>query len=135
MSGETRISIFEVVGSPLCVASGDGQKVYDRVSTALEKDMKVAISFRNVTTLTSAFLNAAIGQLYETYSEEQIRALLKVEDMEQDDLALLKRVVDNAKLYFKNRKRFDKVVEETQGNEDDESQTDTSKATQLYFKG
>ena len=129
-----RISIFEVVGSPLCVASSDGQKVYERVSTALEKDMNVVISFRNVTTLTSAFLNAAIGQLYGTFSEEQIRDILMVEDMEQDDLALLKRVVDNAKLYFKDRKRFDKVVEETQGNEDDESQSDTTGATQLHIE-
>ena len=57
----------------------------------------------------------------------------KVEDMEQDYLALLKLVVDNAKLYFKNPKRFDKVVEEIQGNED-ESQSDTSGATQLYIE-
>ena len=121
MSGDIRISIFEVVGSSLCVASGDGQKVYERLSAALEKNRGVILSFHNVTTLTSAFLNAAIGQLYGTFSEEQIRAQLKVEDMEQDDLALLKRVVDNAKLYFKDPKRFDKVVEETQENGDDES--------------
>ena len=135
MLAAIRISIFEVVGSPLCVASGDGQKVYDRLNAALEVDRGVALSFHNVTTLTSAFLNAAIGQLYGTFSEEQIRAQLKVEDMEQDDLALLKRVVDNAKLYFKNPERFDKVVEETQENGDDESQSNTGGATQLYFKG
>ena len=135
MSEAIRISIFEVVGSPLCVASSDGQKVYDRLSTALEKDRRVALSFRHVTTLTSAFLNASIGQLYGTFSEEKIRDLLTVENMEQDDLALLKRVVDNAKLYFKNPERFDKMVEEIQENGDDESQNDSSGATQLYFKG
>ena len=135
MSEDIRISVFGIVGSPLCVASSDGQKVYERLNAALETDREVVLLFHNVTTLTSAFLNAAIGQLYGTFSEEQIRAQLKVEDMEQDDLALLKRVVDNAKLYFKDPKRFDKVVEETQGNGDDESQSDTGGATQLYFKG
>ena len=135
MSEEIRISIFEVVGSPLCVASGDGQKVYDRLEAALKANRIVALSFYNVTTLTSAFLNAAIGQLYGTFSEAQIRAQLKVEDMEQDDLALLKRVVDNAKLYFKDRKRFDKVVEETQENGDDESQSNSGEPIQLQFKG
>ncbi|MDE0012651.1 MAG: STAS-like domain-containing protein [Candidatus Poribacteria bacterium] len=134
MSEEIKISIFEVVGSPLCVASSDGQKVYERLNTAIETEREVVLSFHNVTTLTSAFLNAAIGQLYGTFSEEQIRDQLKVEDMNQDDLALLKRVVDNAKLYFKYPKEFDKVVEESQGNEDDESQNDTGGATQLYFK-
>lgn len=135
MSEDIKISVFGVVGSPLCVASDDGQKVYERLNTALEASRSVELSFHNVTTLTSAFLNAAIGQLYRSFSKEQIRDLLKVTDMEQDDLALLKSVVDNAKLYFKDPKRFDKVVEETQGNEDDESQGDTSRATQLYFKG
>ncbi|MDE0466356.1 MAG: STAS-like domain-containing protein [Candidatus Poribacteria bacterium] len=101
-----RISLFEVVGSPLCVASDDGQKVYKRLATALKTDRDVSLSFHNITALTAAFLNAAIGQLYGTFSEEKIRSHLKVEDAEQDDLALLKRVVDNAKLYFKDPKRY-----------------------------
>lgn len=107
------IAVFEVVGSPLCVASGDGQKVYHRLAVILEEDRRAALSFRNVTTLTAAFLNAAIGQLYGTFSEEQIHSMLTVEDMEPDDLALLKRVVDTAKMYFKDPQRFDQVVRET----------------------
>jgi len=35
MQSEVTISLFGVVGSPLCVASGDGQKVYKRLSAAL----------------------------------------------------------------------------------------------------
>ena len=120
MSEDIGIFIFEVVGSPLCVASNDGQKVYDRIAAALKADRSITLSFHNVTTLTSAFLNSAIGQLYEAFSEEQIRSRLKVEDMEQDDLALLKRVVDNAKLYFKDPQRFDQIVQETLEDEDDD---------------
>lgn len=113
MSEEIRISMFEVVGSPLCVASDDGQKVYERVNTALEAERDVVVSFKNVSTLTSAFLNAAIGQLYGVFEEDQIRSKLKVEDAEQDDLVLLKRVVDNAKLYFKDPERFERILEHT----------------------
>ncbi len=68
------ISVFEVVGSPLCVASDNGQKVYDRIALALREDRRVTVSFLNVTSLTSAFLNAAIGQLYGSFTEEQIRS-------------------------------------------------------------
>ena len=135
MSEEIKISIFEVVGSSLCVASSDGQKVYERLSTAFERDRRVALSFHSVTALTSAFLNAAIGQLYGTFSEEQIRALLEVKSMEQDDLALLKRVVDNAKQYFKDPERYEQAVKEAEENEDDETQSNTSEATQLRFHG
>lgn len=105
-----RISIFEVVGGPLCVATSDGQKVYDRLAAALKADRDVAVSFHNVTALTAAFLNTAIGQLYGIFSQEQIRSRLKVKDIEQEDLALLKRVVDNAKLYFKEPQRFNQVM-------------------------
>ena len=118
MSEDIRISMFEVVGGSLCVASSDGQKIYDRLAAALKADRHVALSFHKVTTLTAAFLNAAIGQLYGTFSEEKIRSLLKVKDMELVDLALLKRVVDNAKLYFKDRQRFDQVVRETLEDKD-----------------
>ena len=107
MPEEIQISMFEVVGSSLCVASNDGQKVYERIAAALKADRSVTLSFRKVTTLTAAFLNAAVGQLYGTFSEGQIRSLLKVKDIEPVDLVLLKRVIDNAKLYFKSPQRVD----------------------------
>lgn len=113
------ILIFEVVGSPLCVASSDGQKVYERIAAALREGRNVMVSFLNISTLTSAFLNAAIGQLYGEFSEEQIRALIKVQDMQPDDLALLKRVVETAKEYFKNPQKFDQAVRDELGDEGD----------------
>lgn len=122
MSKNLELSTFEIVGSPLCVASGDGQKVCNRLEAALKEGRTVTLSFRNITTLTSAFLNAAIGQLYGIFSEEEIRSLLKVQDMEQDDLALLKRVVETAKQYFKDPEKFDQAVRETLGDENDDAQ-------------
>lgn len=119
MQKDVTISIFEVVGSPLCVASGDGQKVYERLASALKEGRGVLLSFHNVSTMTSAFLNAAIGQMYGEFGEEQIRALLKVQDMQPDDLALLKRVVETAKQYFKDPQKFDQAVRDTLGDEND----------------
>ncbi len=118
MSEHIRISAFEVVGSPFCVASSDGQKICDHLTAALKVDRSVALSFRNVTTLTAAFLNAAIGQLYGIFSEEQIRSRLMVVDAAPDDLALLNRVVDTAKLYFKDPQRFDQVIQAVMEDEE-----------------
>ena len=112
MPENIKISMFEVVGSPFCVASDNGQKIYDRLAAALEENQDVVLSFRNVTAVTGAFLNTAVGQLYGTFSEEHICSLLKIENAEQDDLALLRRVVDNAKLYFKDPKRYDQAIRE-----------------------
>ena len=110
MAEQITIKMFEVVGSELCVASEDGQNVYEQVAAAFRKGRRVQLSFLNVESLTSAFLNAAVGQLYGQFSEEQIRAGLQVSDMAPEDLALLKRVVDTAKEYFKDPKRFEQAV-------------------------
>lgn len=119
MSQTINLSVFEIVGNPLCVASDDGQKVHDRIATALKEGHKVTLSFLNITSLTSAFLNAAIGQLYGEFSEGDIRAGLQVSDIAQDDLSLLKRVVETAKAYFKDPERFERTVREVLGGEED----------------
>jgi hypothetical protein len=98
------LSVIQQVGSPLCVASDDGQKVFDEVCFALKQQQPVQLSFFGVEILTAAFLNVAIGQLYGVFSHEQIQNLLQVEDIESNNLVLLKQVVDNAKAYFENLK-------------------------------
>ena len=118
MSENIQISMFEVVGSPFCVASDDGQKVHKHLDAALRANQKVILSFHNVTALTTPFLTAAIGELYQTFSEEEIHALLKVEDIAPDDLALLDRVTRNAKLYFKDPQRFNQIFQEVLGDDD-----------------
>ncbi len=116
---ELKISVFEVVGRTICVSSDNGQKVYDRLVRALGEKHKVLLSFEQITLLTSAFLNTAIGQLYGVFKAEDIRALLRVDMLQQDDLVLLKHVVDTAKLYFKNPKKFEQAIREESGDDDE----------------
>ncbi|MFH0822387.1 MAG: STAS-like domain-containing protein [Pseudomonadota bacterium] len=117
MKESITLSIFEIVGSPLCVASDDGERVYERVEKAIRQGRSVSLSFMNITSLTSAFLNAAIGQLYGVFSVDEIRASLSVRDMDPDDLALLKRVVETAKAYFSNPELHEKATEELLGDD------------------
>jgi len=115
MSKTHTISLLEIVGSPLCVASEDGQKVHDRIAGAIREEKTVIVSFLNVTSLTSAFLNAAIGQLYGEFGSDEIREKLKVRDIQPDDRGLLKRVVDTAKEYFKDPERFKRAKQVAMG--------------------
>ena len=41
--------------------------------------------------------------------------------MQQDDMALLKRVVETAKQYFKDPQKFDLAVRETMEDENDDA--------------
>jgi hypothetical protein len=119
MSNPITVKVFEIVGNGFCVSSDDGQKIHDQIAIALREGRNVNLSFLNVDSLTSAFLNAAIGQLYGEFSGEQIKAGLSVKDMSNDDLALLKRVVDTAKQYFKDPEQFIKARKEVLEDGDD----------------
>ena len=112
------VPIFDIVGGSLCVSTEDGQRVYDQIVPLLRDGQQVTLSFKHVETLISAFLNAAVGQLYGEFSEERIRELLSVEDMDKEDEAILKCVVDNAKAYFKAPKEFDRAWMEEVGSEE-----------------
>lgn len=118
MSKEVIVRIFDIVGGPLCVSAEDGQIIYEKIAPLIRQGHKIVVSFDRVETIISAFLNAAIGQLYGEFTEEQIRASISVRDMTNIDLSLLKRVVDNAKVYFKNKPSFDQAWKEELGDEE-----------------
>jgi hypothetical protein len=100
---ERVIGIAHVVGGGICVSSSDGHKVHDAIVAAIEKNERIALSFSGVTRLTTAFLNAAVGQLYGEFTEEQIRRhLLPPIDADGRQLRQLKLVVDRAKQFFAN---------------------------------
>lgn len=118
MKAPVIVRIFDIVGGPLCVSAEDGQRVHDKIVPLLRDGTKVVLSFEQVETLISAFLNAAIGQLYGEFSEDRIKELVSVRDMADEDQAVLKRVVDNAKAYFKAPKQFDQAWKEEVGDEE-----------------
>lgn len=102
MEERTTISIKNTIGDAYGVEAEDGQKVFELTKKAFDAGHKVTLSFLNIEMLTTAFLNTAIGQLYKDYSEQEIKANLQVTDMTESGKVALKRVVDTAKLFYKN---------------------------------
>jgi hypothetical protein len=107
---EIKISIFEHIGSSAAVSSEDGELLFERIIKALENDVRVILDFNNIELITSTFLNAAIGQLYSKYDSPFLRNHLKVNNLSNEDLNLLKKVVDRAKDYFKDKERMEKNI-------------------------
>lgn len=118
MRGKDVVNVSAIVDGPLCISADDGHRVHDEIASRLRGSEYVAVSFEGVETIISAFLNAAIGQLYGEFDESVIREFLEVVDMNPEDLELLKRVVDNAKIYFENRDNVDSAWNDEVGDEE-----------------
>ena len=112
---EIKIKIYQEIGNSVAVSPEDGKNLFARIDKSLENYLIVTLDFADIDFLTSAFLNTAIGQLYSKYDSSFLQKNLKVENMENEDIILLKKVVETAKEYFsseENKQRIEKSVEE-----------------------
>jgi len=118
MPDKISLKIYDIVGGPIWVSTDDGQKVYDKIVTAFKAGRAVELSFANRANLITAFLNAAIGQLYNgEFTEQFIRDNLTEVDIADDDRAMLTRAIENAKRYFANRSRYDAAWKKEVGDD------------------
>jgi hypothetical protein len=113
MADRVTLKIFDIVGGPVWVSTDDGQKVFDKIVAAFKANRVVELSFANRENLITAFLNAAIGQLYGGHYEEAfLKQHLTFADISDDDRAMLGRAVENAKRYFANQQAYDQTWQE-----------------------
>ena len=100
------VVIKDVVGSANWIQVADGTKVYEQILPALKDGKNVELSFSGRTFVITAFLNAAIGKLYNgQFSDEDI-ARLTYADTDASDMDKINRVVADAKVYYKNNPEF-----------------------------
>jgi hypothetical protein len=111
------INIFEQIGGSAAVSSDDGGAIFNYIVKALNNKMKVILDFNNIELITSTFLNTAIGQLYSKYDSPFLKEHLQVENMAKEDIRLLKKVVERAKEYFKNKEKVDRIIQESLDDE------------------
>jgi len=117
VSTTEKINIVSIIENNICVSAEDGVKVYDVISKALRDGKNVQISFKGIEDLTSLFLNAAIGQLYSEFKEDELKGRLSVVDATSQDLETLRRSVERAKEYFKDPERFHSATDEILGED------------------
>jgi hypothetical protein len=118
MAEKITLNLYEIVGGPIWVSTEDGQKVYEKIVAAFRAERSVELSFANRQIMITAFLNAAVGQLYNgDFAEDFLSQNLSAVDISGDDLDMLGRAVENAKAYFKNREGYDRAWKEEVGDE------------------
>lgn len=106
------INIANTIGDVYGVEAEDGQKVFELITKAFSDKKKVTLSFQNIEMLTTAFLNTAVGQLYKDFPEDYIKENLKVSEISESGKVSLKRVVDTAKLYYRDPEALKRSIDE-----------------------
>lgn len=103
--------IKDIINSELAVSTENGEKVFEIVNSYLEKEEKVELDFAGITIMITAFLNAAIGKLYgkKEYTPAFLNEHLKLENVEKEDRALFKDVIQRAKEYFADKESFERT--------------------------
>lgn len=101
------IKVKEIINRDSAVSSDDGDNVYTNILEAITAGYIVELDFSNITLMTTAFLNSAIGQLYSNFSSEELNTSLKLKNVAQEDGILFKKVIDRAKQYQANKKGFE----------------------------
>lgn len=104
------LSVYAITGDSFCVSAEDGEKVFEQIKKGILEKKKVNVSFQNVEMLTSAFLNTAMGKLYDEFEEGMIKNTLTVSDMSEENKLSLKRVVDTAKAYYSDPYQFENSI-------------------------
>jgi len=109
---EQTISVLEVVGNRFCVGSADGRRLQLSIKKALMQGKKVYISFRGITNISAAFLDEAIGQLYNgDLSYEIIKYNILLRDISPERIFLVRRAIEEAKEFFKDPMHFQTAID------------------------
>src|SRR5437870_5171543 len=78
----------------------DGQTVFDQIAPALRTGEPVELDFKGVRVFASSFFNASLGQLLRDFKREDLRRLLKLENLTAEGQDVARQVIDNAEKYY-----------------------------------
>lgn len=94
------------------VTPDEGEPIYNQIVTSLKEGDNVVLDFSDVEMMTTAFLNVVIGNLYKDYTSEQLKSMLSFENLTESIAFRIKKVTDNAKLFYSNEEKYNQDIEE-----------------------
>ena len=94
------LKIVNVINSEFAVSPEDGDSVFNLIKEQVDFKEKIVIDFSNIDIITTAFLNNAIGKLYNIYDKEKLNQYISMKNISKSDLDLVKKVIERAKIKF-----------------------------------
>lgn len=106
------IKLNDFISCQKGITPGDGEPIYERIIDAFHNGDSVILDFDGVEMMTTAFLNVVIGNLYKDYTSDQLKGILSFINLPNAVAVRIKKVTDNAKLFYNDQEKFTKSVED-----------------------
>lgn len=92
-----RISIVEIIDTKVADDDCKGNKVFKAIKEASQQyDGDIVLDFENIELVNTAFLNNAIGQLFNKEEYNLSKNSVKIENMKKSMFDLLREVINVA---------------------------------------
>ena len=110
------VVISELIASDVAMTPAEGDLVREEIERILSEHqgqrLRIVLSFSELSVVTSAFLNTAVGELYGKHDWDSLARVLSVAKAPDRYHELLRRVVKTAKNYYSNREGFRSSVDQ-----------------------
>lgn len=105
------ISVYDLTG-PRALDPEIGKKLQETITAHFKKNVNVILDFSQITHILTLFLNPAIGDLYGTFSSEEIKEKLKLANVSDTDFPVFAMVLDRAKSFYDHPKEWSEAIQE-----------------------
>lgn len=79
----TTIKIIDIIGSPNAILHKFGLRLFEVLHGLLSKGEPITVSFEGLHNVTSGFMNASFGNLYQEYGKK-LDGMLSVQNVQDD---------------------------------------------------
>ena len=100
-----KINIPQFINNTMCTLPTDAEKLRKQFLANIQKKEISHVDFKGATDIISRFVNVALGQLLEEVSESDFDDFIKIdfEELDPDDAIIIKRALESAKEFYRNR--------------------------------
>ena len=105
------VKVNDYVSCNKGVTPDEGQPIYDRLMGIFKDGNRAVLDFSGVEIATTGFLNVFIGNLYRTYTSDDLKGMLELENVSPSTAFRIKKVTDNAKSFYRDEEKYNESVE------------------------
>ncbi|MZQ48613.1 MAG: DUF4325 domain-containing protein [Bacteroidales bacterium] len=102
--------LLDIIKAHEAISFADGKKLFRIIKDGINSKRKITVDFSEVTFVTVPFLNAAFGQLFKYFKEDEINNHLIIINLKDDTKQLLEEVIERSKEYYNDPESFTEIV-------------------------